>query len=303
MKVITTQILYTTLLMLSLVTLISCGEDFFETNIEIDPPVLEEKIVGFAFINLETDELEISASVNAPIGTQINSRNFSFNSQVIINKLSTNESFEVERLQEITSINNIFGQHFTDDIPLNFFEEGEDYEFNFTDLDNIRPDATAAVTFPKKTTISDAVFEYEAGLREDGDEASSITITIEDDSNEHNFYEIAVLLNTSPTFASTIDLSATKGLQDDFLLIDDSSFNGESKELEIKVFRISDPENATYQVEFRDITEDYFKYSKTLKSQVDNEDNPFSSPVPVFSNVENGLGIISLFQEQVIDVK
>jgi hypothetical protein len=41
------------------------------------------------------------------------------------------------------------------------------------------------------------------------------------------------------------------------------------------------------------VSESYFRYLKATEFQENNEDNPFATPVQVYNNIENGLGIFA----------
>ena len=47
--------------------------------------------------------------------------------------------------------------------------------------------------------------------------------------------------------------------------------------------------------ELRTISKAYYLYYTSLTRQLDNKDRPFAEPVPVFNNIENGLGIFAGF--------
>ncbi len=51
------------------------------------------------------------------------------------------------------------------------------------------------------------------------------------------------------------------------------------------------------------ISESMYKYFKSKKAQNDSKDNPFSEPVPVFNNIENGIGIFAGYSSSVYQVK
>ncbi|WP_421873166.1 DUF4249 family protein [Marinoscillum sp.] len=43
----------------------------------------------------------------------------------------------------------------------------------------------------------------------------------------------------------------------------------------------------------RHCSEAYYAYFKSLENQVNSRENPFSEPILVYNNIENGLGIFA----------
>lgn len=74
----------------------------------------------------------------------------------------------------------------------------------------------------------------------------------------------------------------------------DELFNGKNYSLSVDIQndRIEDCEDAQLLVELHSISEDWYKYLKTLAKHRDSRDNPFSEPVFVYSNLASGMGIV-----------
>ena len=83
----------------------------------------------------------------------------------------------------------------------------------------------------------------------------------------------------------------------------DKNFNGNIKTLTLYINSnnlqvYTNPFNAKkYKpiVEINSISKNYYNYRRSKETYRDNEDNPFSEPVLVYSNVNNGYGIFSTF--------
>lgn len=58
--------------------------------------------------------------------------------------------------------------------------------------------------------------------------------------------------------------------------------------------------NEEYWLELVSMSEDYYKYQKSYINQVTNISNPFASPIEVYSNIENGVGIFAGYNRQMI---
>ncbi len=284
---------------------LSSCEDFFETTIDIEAPEAVPKMVINTFIQPNQDTVGMYVGRNFPLSSRESIDYLAINADITIDKLSSNTSISVAMVENFQN-NQRPNNYVNSDVMEDFFESGQEYLLTARDIDEEYPTTISQVRFPTKTTITNTIYDYEGGIREDGDEATSFTITFEDPAGEKNFYEVAIIPDYNPNdnqtridYTSTIDLAATKGFEEDYILLSDESFDGQEKTIELKIFRRS-TDNFTYHLLWRDITEDYFKYSKTLKTQNDLGDNPFASIAPVYTNVENGLGIISLYQEQII---
>ena len=284
---------------------LSSCENFFETTIDIDAPELEPKIVVNTFINIEQDTVGIFVHPNQALASD---RDFDFDAidaEITLEDLSNSSVIAIPKVTDLQNEQKPYN-YINSNVDTDFFNAENEYLLSVRDLSADYPTATAQVSFPSKSVIKNIDFLYEGGIREDGDEASLFTITFDDPADEINYYEVGIVSNYDPEdrfsrfeFISAIDLAASKGFEDDYILISDASFNGEEKSIEIKIFRQS-VDDIPFHLVWRDISEEYFKYSKTLRAQDEFGDNPFTSIVQVFTNVENGLGIVSLYQEQII---
>lgn len=284
---------------------LSSCEDFFETTIDIEAPAAVPKLVINTFVNTGQDSINMYVGRNFPLSSNATLDFESINAEVTIENLTNGNIITVDKVPNLPNSQRPYN-YTNPNIADDYFDRGQEYLFTVRDISGEFPTATSQVSFPSKSVIKNIEFDYEGGIREDGDKASSFEITFDDPAGEKNFYEIGIVTDYNPTrnsnrieFVSTIDLAATKGYQDDYVLLTDESFDGEEKTIELKIYRWS-TDNIKFHLIWRNVSEDYFRYSKTLKTQIDLGDNPFASVAPVYTNVENGLGIISLYQEQII---
>lgn len=287
-----------------IICLVSC-EDFFETTIDIDPPEVASKMVVNSFIQPDQDYISFWINKNNSLAERGVERGI-VDAFLTIDNLTTGSSSVITYKDSIPIEHQPF--NYFEELNTDFLNSSDKYQISISDNEGVFPDINADFEFPSKVELNNFSFEYEGGIDQEGDESSTINLTFSDPLGEDNFYEIGVLVDYNPddmfnrpTYASSIDLATSKGYQDDFLLLSDESFDGEEKTLEIKIWRFAE-EDRTFHVIWRNITEDYFRYSKTLKVHEDNSDNPFSSIAPVYSNVPDGLGIISFYQEDIIRV-
>lgn len=85
------------------------------------------------------------------------------------------------------------------------------------------------------------------------------------------------------------------------VIFSDITFDGELHTITILVYAIdttftTDPK---YLISLKHVSEEYYQYYTTSRAQDVNGDNPFSTPVVVFSNIENGFGIFAGFTEKI----
>ena len=145
----------------------------------------------------------------------------------------------------------------------------------------------------------------------------NIGITVDDPPSERNFYAIEVEVieeyevdgelqrSRYQYFFETNDvvllgLSALDGQEETFdsRYFQDDVFDGKTETIDIRVL---DPQFDFYDFEgkhtivlhFYVTNESYFRFFKTAQEQRENEGNPFSEPVRIFSNMSNGFGIFA----------
>ncbi|MDG1741003.1 MAG: DUF4249 family protein [Crocinitomicaceae bacterium] len=81
--------------------------------------------------------------------------------------------------------------------------------------------------------------------------------------------------------------------------VTNASFNGESKSLTLK-FTVNQAFSEEYHFELYTCSADFFKYLVSIEKMSDTKDNPFSEPVLIHSNINNGLGIFGGLSKSVV---
>jgi hypothetical protein len=151
---------------------------------------------------------------------------------------------------------------------------------------------------------------------ENGKERFRISVSFIDDGNINNYYKLGVemgkyvvdtlSLNGSTIIDSAIIYKWVKIYRDHEVLertitnkeviFNDNTFNGTtfSVNFSIKdVIRDSNINLAFLKLYFYNIDNSLYNYEKSIKQYFDNYDIPFTQPVQVFSNIENGFGVLS----------
>ncbi len=154
-----------------------------------------------------------------------------------------------------------------------------------------------------------------------------IRLIFDDPANEQNYYEVSVyrfvvqiqpryddennfidndtVRYFSPIYLRSDDPAIAGGESDplegssDFfgtdLLFNDDFFNGKQYSLRFRPeqYGFYDDSEPQLYVILRTIDEAQYRYLRSVDLQYENEGNPFAEPVQVYSNVENGYGIVA----------
>ncbi len=303
--------IFNILLVAGLFSLFSC-ENFFETVVEIDPPESIPQLAMSAFWN-NTDTL-IAVFVD---GTSdiFSGRKFGFNTDTLglpgaTVQLFVDDAFyaELEPSQMLDTNNIFFANEGTYamvlDVPVGSL--GTEFELKISHPDY--PDASAKQSFPSRVVPTDLEFKANAGTDQYGYATQGIDLKIPDPAGESNYYEIGTFYKDSVagyygpdlfyyfqgTENSSLDPNTTTGPNYSNLFVNDRGFDGQNYELLVQLYSYSDTSNDLV-VMFNSITEDRYKFATSLRAYYDSGDfGPFSEPVPLYTNVVNGLGTFGL---------
>jgi hypothetical protein len=167
-----------------------------------------------------------------------------------------------------------------------------------------------------------------------GTQRRNFDIVFEDPGNEENYYAVAMFsshYHPHPPYEKWLWLpvqreSADPGryleevlFQESFyqykspigmptlnVLFNDRLFNGKTHTYRFMCRENRNPQTVEnqnrleYQIYFKTITEEYYNYRITYNQQHRAMEDPFSSPVQVFNNIENGYGIFAAFSESFV---
>lgn len=289
------------LYILALCFILTGCEDFFESTIELDPPPFEEKIAIHLFGSTESPIMTASIFAHYPIEEDKTLQETSLD-DAQLNFYKNGNLRGTFQLLQSGSLQN-YGFDNVEDL-----EEGQTYAIEVTHPDY--PDVyRASQVVPFKSPLMDLGFQEEGGVDIDGDEASEVSVVFQDPADEVNYYEATILLQDDfseryyDTYTSSTDPSASRGHLYDALVISDESFNGEKKRLNLQMYRTSEAElEGKLFVRWRNVTEDYYRFARSLNRFDEIGENPFTSPIQIYSNIENGTGIFSLYSEQIVQV-
>jgi hypothetical protein len=94
------------------------------------------------------------------------------------------------------------------------------------------------------------------------------------------------------------DPSVLNGIQGG-ALFSDQFFEGKTYKFQAQVYANSNP----YLIQVRNITEDYYKWSRSYLEKLNSEENFLVEPISVFNNLKDGLGIFTLAREKRIVIE
>jgi len=179
-------------------------------------------------------------------------------------------------------------------------------------------EVTGQTIVPVQSTIAGLSRVRHARRNSDGEELDDVTIKLDDPAGT-NYYLVrlfpASYNSMNPEFPIDCVSSTDKDLEavsedgdplgnscldGNSLLMKDVNFNGRQKQLKLSVasYMLNDikypnkPPSRPY-VKVYQVTEDYFKYVKSLSAYQNSNDNPFAEPINVYTNIANGYGIFS----------
>lgn len=162
------------------------------------------------------------------------------------------------------------------------------------------------VPFSIDTLLVLGEMDYQSDIRlqlsfEDLEEENFYRLRVFTAKNQYNYYsqfetsDVSIVSNIGPGENSTFFGSDA--------LFDDELFNGEKKTITLD-FLVYGDSSSDHLLELSSISKDYFLYLRSLNLYFNN--NNFSiipgEPVQVYSNIENGLGIMGSISYNSVDI-
>jgi Domain of unknown function (DUF4249) len=181
----------------------------------------------------------------------------------------------------------------------------------------------AETTTPSNIAIQSITRIVNARTDANGNTQDEVKIKFADNGNETNYYLFKIkkpYYNNGAQVlydiiycikSNDVDIDRTSNSDptdinsciDREFLMTDKNFNGGTKTITLFIdsYNLTEYINPFNQkkyktiVEINSIAKNYYNYRRSLQTYRDNEDNPFSEPVLVYSNINNGYGIFSSF--------
>lgn len=278
--------------------LTSC-EDFFETTLELDPPPFTRTLVIDHLTYTGRDTLNFRISTNAGVLENIEIYELNINDATV-----TLEVNGVSYTAKVNSNNGVYNNYSV--ILSSSLKPGD--EVSILALHPVFGRATSSFRFLPETEILSAVFFEDGGLDQSGDERSKITVNLVDKPGK-NYYAVQILTphfndQIRTTDVSSLDPSVSESHERYTVLLTDEGYDGKEKTIDFQIYRISDVlAKGKVKLVWYSISEDYYKFSRSLHAHQNTADNPFGTPVPVTTNINGGTGIFAGHTRQVIDVE
>jgi len=298
-----------------LLSLTSCKKDFFNSTIDVPPTSHDNRLAVSAFIS-DTDTSYIVADVTQTYDLDDyipNSNNLTINGAEVLLYRGEELLYTYER----TGVHPGGGYS----IPISgaFGGTGETFKLvvkhpNFNNTE-------ATQTMPRAVALSDINFRNISS--ESDDRNGELKFTFDDPAGEENYYEISVsqqapyaytdedgsiiegFFESHVTLSDEDDLFSDPIFAPSFLsratLVADKSFDGKQKTLVIPFEKTANSDEFTLY--WRSVTKEYYLYARSLALNSTAASNPFSEPVTVFTNIENGVGCFCLRTELVYEVE
>ena len=278
-------------LLLSLIALSSCGEDFFNQVVDIDIPEHEPLLAVSGHFRAQDTTLTVFVSRSAGILDPVNFDTLEV-AGATVEVLKDGEAFQ--------TLPNVGSGYFR----LNL-EDQLGAGLHTYSLEVRAPgygEAKAWQTMPAPVPIQDAVYEAEGGIDPDGNKVNTLSVEFEDPAGNDNYYFLEAFVTVTDTFFGdweyTIYLESEDVLveyQDRGLLFRDGPIDGKQYALKAYFFdNIHLRPDAQLTVRLHSISRDRYLFLRTLDLYSNAQDNPFAEPVVVHNNVEGGVGIFSV---------
>ncbi|MBL7806655.1 MAG: DUF4249 domain-containing protein [Saprospiraceae bacterium] len=292
---------------LSAIALTSC-ESFFSQTVEIDPPAYDKQL------SLHLNLTDRDTAVNLVL-----SRNYG-----ILEYVDDEEDYYVkggavqvlkngQPWLELHPVNADSSFYFSGILP-EPFQIGQTYELRATHPNF--PEVRATQVVPGDFQADSARVKRQSASGPFGEQYDLVEVYLKDPAGVKNYYEITmygiyywVVQNPNTNELDTLDVGYYPIFADQYsdpavqegyeggALFSDQFFEGQAYKFQAQVYSNGDLQ---YFIRIKNVTEDYFKWSRSYQDKRDSEENFLAEPVSVFHNLENGLGIFTVAKERVL---
>ncbi|MFN0033755.1 MAG: DUF4249 family protein [Saprospiraceae bacterium] len=299
------------LLALSSLALVSC-EDFFSQTVEIDPPPYDKQLSFH--LNLTDRDSAVQLVLTRNFGileTVPNSDDY------FVNGGSAELYKDGQKWLTLAPASADSGFVLVGELP-EPLQSGSTYEIRAAHPDD--PMVSAVQTMPADFVVDSARVKRNAISGQFGDEFDLVDVFLKDQPGVRNYYEITIVVNeyyisvdpitglydtvyTGQQYTRYVDEYPDPNVEPGFDnggLLSDQFFDGQAYKFQAKIYSGS---NNDLLVRVRNITEEYYRWSRSYQAKYDAEENPFFEPVSVFDNLVDGLGIFSVARERVFEVR
>ncbi len=295
--------------LISLLTFTGC-----ETVVNIDPPPYEPKLVVFSFNPVVNGKAKILVYVSQTVGIFDKVKNVE-NSTVTLEWNNTKKLAQYYKFEDLTrqsdSIcfdNNGVFECLSNSIR--FVNDVSDlYIFPLMDIPENTP-ITLTVSAPGFKTVTSTqtllplvpidsiTLLEEQVLDRFGDRVSALDLTFKDTKGLENYYMVGLYDIDENIFDTTFNKTYLGSFEvgtfffEGSILVNDEGFDGDLRKLRLTYYEYDDNDKI---FQWSSIDKNLFEYAKLLNKYFEAEDNPFSTPVSLPTNINNGHGIFALY--------
>jgi len=308
------------LILITLLSTVSCGEEFFNAPIEFDLEEIQREItVVGRLVNTDSDVFTDFESINnlgffiSRSKSVLDSTNFEIVENASVN-LSGSDGTEISYLLYEDS-----GYYFpenTGNPEFSALSVNDNTEYKLT-VDVPGEELVTATcstgTFGK---LESAEVELNDITPDDFYTLDKLKLEINDPPG-NNYYLLRTFYKTTEigldgsVFTRQDQgyiYSVSTALDGEARLFTDELFDGTSISLEFWSERYTgsnneaiDPE--TIFINLWTLTEEEYEFRESIRRNNEAVDNPFAEPSVVFNNIENGIGVFSLSKAQILEIK
>ncbi len=309
------------LYILSSFFLMSCGESFFDSIVEVEVPAHESNLAITAHLS-NLDEVSL-VHVTHTIGI-LDNENVTPIEDAQVELYSEGQLLQTYQYERFFEYVDFDGDVITVDGYVNsepkLLEVNKTYELRVSTPTYGEIIATQSLVQPtsilsgtyEENGISGIFEDIDTNGNDDDDRAEEIAIKFQDKAGEKNYYAVkatgfydTVTPNgieefRQPFYLTPVDPATEEGLN--ALILSDATFDGKAYELKMAAFGETEGLKRI-EVILSTITADRYLYETTLINYQDNDGNPFSEPVIIHENVSAGNGIFTMSAGSVFTIE
>ena len=296
--------------------LTSC-EDFFSTTVKADPPEYDPQLVFHLLLSDQDSSIRLVLSRSYGLLEPVRDEKKWYISGATVEWWQAGQ-----KTLTLTPLPGDSGFVYVGKLPQTL-KPGEQYEVRVQHPDY--PSARAVQTMPAKFEADSARVRRLSSNQ--FDELRQLDLIIRDQPGVENYYEVTVsrfqyfigytyvngqlMIDTigsgiyPVSFDEFLDRNTVTG-SGNTALVSDQLFDGQAYKFQAKFYPNYSSSNdtmPTYTVQVRNITKDYYQWSRTYYQHYENEYEIFAEPVLVLNNVVGGLGVFGLGTEKVYQTK
>lgn len=262
--------------------LTSCN-NFFKTTVELDVPEHKSKLAITSLMNNNGDTNPIIVSYSIGGLEQSENNQLLDNAAIAISYENESISFSLTENHGIyTADENI---NFTPNTEYKIVVDAPSYET-----------VSSVQTFPETIEIIEAIIDE-----------NTIKVRFKDTPNKRNYYilELDVTIDNlwESNEISPFGDSAYLSSSGEGIIFNDDTFDGNIHEITANYNTSIEIEgDLIFKFKLYNITEDYYRYDRTLSIQQGANDNPFTEPIIIHRNIDKGYGIFALGNKSELEV-